>query len=161
MEHGATTHDENSPPGGDRNYLILIPGLLNDTDLWRDQIGELSQIATCCIADITSGTTLTQLANSILAGAPERFALAGFSLGGYVAQEIARIAPNRITRLALLDTSISPDTPERLANRSALNRAAREPGKFHGFGNRLLTTYLDPSHDGTARTRDFRSAKQH
>jgi pimeloyl-ACP methyl ester carboxylesterase len=146
MEQRPFTQIENSSPGKERAHLILIPGLLTDADLWRDQIDELSDIATCCVADITNGTTLTQLANSILADAPERFALAGFSLGGYVAQEVARIAPDRITRLALLDTSISPDTPERLSNRRALNKAAREPGKFHGFGNRLLTTYLDSSH---------------
>jgi pimeloyl-ACP methyl ester carboxylesterase len=126
--------------------LILIPGLLNDAELWRDQIVELSEIATCCVADITKGTTLRELAEGVLEDAPERFALAGFSLGGYVAQEIARIAPSRLTRLALLDTSIHPDTPERLSSRRALNKAAGAPGKFHGFGDRLLTTYLDPSH---------------
>src|SRR5688572_7400525 len=93
--------------------LILIPGLLNDADLWRDQVLGLSGMATCQVADITKGTTLRELAEGVLADALERFALAGFSLGGYVAQEVARIAPERITRLALLDTSIRPDTPER------------------------------------------------
>jgi len=126
--------------------LILIPGLLNDADLWRDQVLGLSGMATCQVADITKGTTLRELAEGVLADAPERFALAGFSLGGYVAQEVARIAPERITRLALLDTSIRPDTPERLADRHALSQAARAPGKFHGFGDRLLASYLDPSH---------------
>lgn len=132
--------------GAGQAPLILIPGLLNDADLWRDQVLSLSGIATCQVADITKGTTLRELAEGVLADAPKRFALAGFSLGGYVAQEVARIAPERITRLALLDTSIRPDTPERLAGRRALSQAARAPGKFHGFGDRLLATYLDPSH---------------
>ena len=80
----------------------------------------------------------------MLAEAPPRFALAGFSLGGYVAQEIIRIAPGRLQRLALLDTSIRADTPERAEMRRTLNEAARKPGRFHGFGERLLQTYLHP-----------------
>lgn len=126
--------------------LILIPGLLNDGDLWRDQIAALSDIADCRVGDITRGTTLRELAEDVLAEAPPRFALAGFSLGGYVAVEIARVAPDRIERLALLDTSIQADTADRMAARRALGKAARAPGRFHGFGDRLLTTYLDPSH---------------
>lgn len=126
--------------------LVLIPGLLNDADLWRDQIADLSELAVCHVADITKGETLRELADSTLAAAPPRFALAGFSLGGYVAQEIMRVAPERVTHLALLDTSIRADTPDRAAVRRALDKAARAPGKFHGFGDRLLNTYLDSSH---------------
>jgi pimeloyl-ACP methyl ester carboxylesterase len=100
----------------------------------------------CQVADITRGETLGELARSVLAQAAPRFSLVGFSLGGYVAQEIARLAPERVMRLALLDTSIHADTPERTAIRRALDKAARLPGKFHGFGDRLLKTYLDPSH---------------
>lgn len=72
--------------------LILIPGLLNDAELWRDQLAALADIADCRVADITQGESLEALALSVLAQAPPRFALAGFSLGGYVAVEIARIA---------------------------------------------------------------------
>jgi pimeloyl-ACP methyl ester carboxylesterase len=142
---------ENLSTGNERAELILIPGLLNDADLWHDQVLGLSEIATCQVADITKGTTLRELAEGVLANAPERFALAGFSLGGYVAQEVTRIAPERIIRLALLDTSIRPDTPERLAGRRALSQAARAPGKFHGFGDRLFVTYLDASHVAVER----------
>jgi pimeloyl-ACP methyl ester carboxylesterase len=131
---------------GDFTQLILISGLLNDADLWRDTISELSDVATCHVVDITQGETLGELARSVLAEAAPRFSLVGFSLGGYVAQEIARLAPERIIRLALLDTSFRADTPERTAIRRALDKAARLPGKFHGFGERLLKTYLDPSH---------------
>jgi pimeloyl-ACP methyl ester carboxylesterase len=132
-------------PRGEKSALVLIPGLLNDADLWRDQIANMSSVATCHVADITNSKTLREAAESVLAEAPPVFALAGFSLGGYVAQEIVRIARERISHLALLDTSIRPDTPERAATRRALDRAARAPGKFHGFGDRLLATYLDPS----------------
>lgn len=126
--------------------LILIPGLLNDAELWRDQVDALSDVADCQVADITGETSLEAMARSVLADAPERFALAGFSLGGFVAIEIARIAPERIDRLALLDTSINADSPSRAVSRSALNDVAKAPGKFHGFGHGLLKAYLAPDH---------------
>lgn len=121
---------------------------MNDRDLWRDQLAPLSEIAQVQVADITTGETLEDLAHAILDGAAERFSIAGFSLGGYVAQEVARLAPERIERLALLDTSIHPDTPERAATRRMLDKIARLPGKFHGFGEKLLSTYLSPGHLG-------------
>lgn len=126
--------------------LILIPGLLNDAELWRDQVDALSDVADCQVADITADASLEAMAHNVLAKAPARFALAGFSLGGFVAIEIARMAPERIDRLALLDTSIKADSPSRAASRSALNEVARSPGKFHGFGHGLLKAYLAPKH---------------
>lgn len=122
--------------------LILIPGLLNDAELWRDQITGLRDEAECRVADITKGGDLETLASRVLENAPERFALAGFSLGGYVAVEMARQAPERIQRLALLDTAIVADSSERARNRRLLEEAASGPGRFHGFGNQLLRSYL-------------------
>lgn len=124
--------------------LILIPGLLNDAELWRDQITGLADIARPIVADITAAETLAALAEGVLALAEDRFALAGFSLGGIVAQEILRVAPDRVTHLALLDTTMLPDGPDRAAERQRLIALARNPGKFHGFGEKLLETYLAP-----------------
>jgi pimeloyl-ACP methyl ester carboxylesterase len=126
--------------------LILLPGLLNDAELWRDQISDLSDVVRCHVPDLTQGETLRALAETVLADAEPTFALAGFSMGGYVAQEIARIAPERIERLALLDTSIRVDTPDRAARRKALNDAARRPGEFIGISEAILKSYVDPSH---------------
>lgn len=126
--------------------LVLIPGTLNDADLWRDQIAGLRDVAACRVADITGGESLRALADAVLAEAPDRFALAGFSLGGQVAQEIIRVAPGRVERLALLDTSIEGDSPLRIAQRAALQKSARGPGRFQGFSDRVLVDYLDPSH---------------
>ncbi|WP_348670974.1 alpha/beta fold hydrolase [uncultured Paracoccus sp.] len=124
--------------------LILIPGLLNDADLWRDQVAGLSDVARPVVADITRGETLAELAAQVLSLADDRFAMAGFSLGGIVAQDIMRITPGRVTHLALLDTTMLADRPDRAAERQRLIALARSPGKFHGFGEKLLETYLAP-----------------
>ena len=124
--------------------LILIPGLLNDAELFRDQLTGLADVARPVVADITRGQTLAELARDVLALAEDRFALAGFSLGGIVAQEIMRIAPGRVSHLALMDTTMLPDGPDRAAERQRLVALARNPGKFHGFGEKLLETYLAP-----------------
>lgn len=125
--------------------LLLLPGLLNDAALWRDQISGLADVARCHVPDLTQGETLRELAETVLAEAEPTFALAGFSMGGYVAQEIARIAPERIERLALLDTSIRVDAPDRAARRRALTEAARKPGDFIGISHTILKSYVDAS----------------
>ncbi len=125
--------------------LLLLPGLLNDAELWRAQIADLSGIADCIVGDQTRGTTLQAVAADVLAQAPPRFALAGFSLGGFVAQQILRVAPQRVGRLALIGTSIHADSPQRAAQRRAQQASVRLPGTFHGFGDRLLRSYIDAS----------------
>ncbi|HEV2547374.1 MAG TPA: alpha/beta fold hydrolase [Stellaceae bacterium] len=123
--------------------LILLPGLLCDEALWAPQIAALSDLATCAVADLTRDDALGAMARRVLAEAPARFALAGLSMGGYVAQEIMRQAPERVTRLALLDTSARADTPERLAWRRGFIELAHK-GEFHGITPRLLPIYLHP-----------------
>ena len=129
----------------DLPQLILLPGLLNDAELWRDQIAGLFDVARCWVPDLTQGETIHALATSVLEQAEPTFALAGFSMGGYVAQEIARLAPQRIERLALLDTAIRVDTPERAAQRRALNKAAAKGGTFLGIGQAIMKSYIDAS----------------
>lgn len=128
--------------------LLLLPGLLNDAELWRDQVTGLADVARCRVADLTRGESLRDLAEQVLASAEPTFALAGFSMGGYVAQEIARIAPERIERLALIDTAIRADTPERAAQRRAVNAAASRDGAFLGVADRLMASYVDASRLG-------------
>src|SRR3954471_1435822 len=80
-----------------RPELILLPGLMCDADLWRDVIAGLAGEADCRGPDLSRGETLAELARSVLDEAAPTFALAAFSFGGYVAQEIARQAPGRRT----------------------------------------------------------------
>jgi pimeloyl-ACP methyl ester carboxylesterase len=107
--------------------LVLVPGLLCTAALWAPQIAALSDIAECTVANHRRHRTMKGIARSILAAAPKRFALAGLSMGGYIAYEIVRQAPDRVQRLALLDTGSRADTPERTASRrDLLANAARE-----------------------------------
>ncbi|WP_420479302.1 alpha/beta fold hydrolase [Brevundimonas sp. FT23028] len=126
--------------------LILIPGLLNDSDLWRDQVTALSDRFDLRVADITRGETMEALVDGVFALSDGPVSVAGFSLGGYVAQAMLMRHPERIERLALLDTAFRPDTPERAAERAHLTRLATASGKFLGIGDRLLGSYLAPDH---------------
>ena len=92
--------------------LILIPGRLNDDGLWRHQTEALSDVCRPVVADVTRGRSFAELAASVLSMAEDQFALAGFSFGGIVAMDMVRQAPDRISRLALLDTTMMPDTED-------------------------------------------------
>ena len=123
--------------------VILLPGLLCDSALWQFQLTALEEFATPIVADLGGAVSIAALARSVLASAPPRFALAGLSMGGYVAFEIWRQAPERVTRLALLDTSARPDTDEMRARRQDLIQLA-ELGRFKGVTPRLLPLLLHP-----------------
>lgn len=88
--------------------LMLVPGSLCDERVWRNQVRDLADIARITIPHLHGHDSLGAMAEAALAGAPERFALAGFSMGGRVALEMVRRAPERITRLALVDSSVHP-----------------------------------------------------
>jgi pimeloyl-ACP methyl ester carboxylesterase len=99
--------------------VVLVPGLLCSARLYAAQIPALWPCGPVMVADHTRDDTITAIARRILAAAPPRFALAGLSMGGYISFEILRQAPDRVLKLALLDTSARADTPEALAARSA------------------------------------------
>lgn len=123
--------------------LLLLPGLLCDEALWAHQVHFLSDIADSTVVDLTRDDSVVAMASRALGGAPDRFALAGLSMGGYVALEIMRQAPDRVTRLALLDTSARPDTPEQTARRRGLMELARK-GRFKGVTPRLMPLLIHP-----------------
>jgi pimeloyl-ACP methyl ester carboxylesterase len=87
------------------------------------------------------------MASRVLASAPPRFTLGGLSMGGYVAMEIMRQAPDRVEKLILADTSARPDTAEQAQRRQGLIELARK-GRFKGVTPRLLPSLLAPSHLG-------------
>lgn len=125
-------------------HLLLLPGLLNDDRLWQHQISALSDMAHTLVADLTKAESITSLATAALTQIPtERFALAGLSMGGYVALEIMRQAPERVLALALLDTSARPDTAEATEGRKKLMQLAGTD--FQAVIDSLLPKLVHPS----------------
>jgi len=141
---GAKRSDD---PGAanERPGLVLLPGLLNDSDLWAQQIADLDHLADIRVPDTSSHHAIPELARAILAEAPARFSLAGLSMGGYVAFEILRQAPERVTRLALVNTSARPDTEAATSRRRGLIELAQK-GEFKGVTPQLLPSLLSQRH---------------
>ncbi len=125
--------------------LALCPGLLLDERLWQHAIPALDDLADCRVADFSTQDSGRAMAESVLAMMPERFALCGLSMGGYVALEVMRLAPERVTRLALLDTRARLDTAEEAARRRGLIELAQK-GRFKGVTPKLLPILLHPDH---------------
>ncbi len=125
--------------------LLFLPGLLCDARLFRDQVEALSPRIRCVVADLTHDDRLGAMADRALALLPDAApaAVCGLSMGGYVAFEMLRRAPQRVSRLALMDTSARPDTPEQLRRRRAL-LSLSESGMFRGVTPRLLPQLLHP-----------------
>jgi pimeloyl-ACP methyl ester carboxylesterase len=91
-----------------RPTLVLVPGLLCDAAVWEAQRTALAPRADIVVADHGSLDTLAAMAARVLESVPGRFALAGHSMGGRVAFEVLRQAPQRVAGLALLDTACRP-----------------------------------------------------
>jgi pimeloyl-ACP methyl ester carboxylesterase len=125
--------------------LILLPGQLCDDALWESQRQALNDIVEIRVGDLTRDDNVGAMAERILAEAPPRFAVCGLSLGGYVAFEIIRRVPNRVTHLGLMNTSARADAVEQSEKRERSLRAARI-GAFKGVTPRFLPTILHPDH---------------
>jgi pimeloyl-ACP methyl ester carboxylesterase len=114
-------------------HLLFLPGLACDADVWVHQSKFLSGRTTVRVADYGGSDSIVQMAEVALAGAPDRLAVAGHSMGGRVAFEIMRIAPGRVAGLALLDTAYrgfpgGEEGEREIARRSELVRLARTKG---------------------------------
>ena len=123
--------------------LLLLSGLLCDGALWQHQMRFLEGIAACHVADTAQHDNVEIIARDVLQKAPTQFALAGLSMGGYVAFEIMRQAPERVLKLCLIDTSSRPDTDEQREKRRLLLIMAQR-GQFKGVTPRLLPMLIHP-----------------
>lgn len=127
-----------------RQPLVLLPGLLLTEDFWREQVARLSEVAQCILpTSHFHQDNFSDMARLVLAEAPESFALCGLSMGGYIAQEIMRQAPQRVTRICLMDTSARADTPEQTERRRGLIHLS-QIGRFKGITPQLLPLLLHP-----------------
>lgn len=125
-------------------HLILLPGLLCDDALWRHQIAALGGSCEITVMDLTEPTSMGEMAEQVLDEAPISFALAGLSMGGYVAQQIMRAAPDRVERLALVNTNARSDNEAQRKIRTGLIEMA-DLGKFKGVTPRMLPQLIHPS----------------
>lgn len=137
--------------------LLLLPGLICDERLWRDVIAGLD--ARSVVADLTQDDSIGAMAQRALAAAPARFALAGLSMGGYVAFEIMRQAPERVTHLALFDTSARADDDARKETRRKGIEMVGQ-GKFIGVSRGLLGSLVAPQHMGTPVAGDVQAMSE-
>jgi pimeloyl-ACP methyl ester carboxylesterase len=124
--------------------VVLVPGLNCSPRLYEPQLAALWRFGPVTVADHTRDDTMGAIARRILDTAPSRFALAGLSMGGYIAFEIVRQAAQRVARLALLDTGPTDDPPERQAKRRT-DIAAAEAGRFGEVIDAQFPLYVHPS----------------
>ena len=128
--------------------LLLLPGLLNGASLFEHQANALANVVGITIADLTGSDSIAALAADAVAQAPDGpFVLGGMSMGGYVAFEIMRQAPQRVRALALLSTSARPDTPDATAAREELIELAATD--FPAVIEKLLARMAHPEHANT------------
>tara|TARA_R110002072_G_scaffold4170_2_gene29299 strand:- start:1811 stop:2521 length:711 start_codon:yes stop_codon:yes gene_type:complete len=125
--------------------LVLLPGMMCDARLFGPQIAELSADTAVMVAPITQGERIEEIASSLLDLLPKRFALAGLSMGGIVAMELLRRAPDRITRIALMDTNPLAETPVIAANREPQIVKVRSGRMLEVMRDEMKPNYLAPS----------------
>lgn len=124
--------------------LVLVPGLSCDAALYAPQWPALANGRSILVADHARDDTLSGVVRRLLEAAPPRFALCGLSMGGYVAFQVLREAPERVTRLALLDTSAKPATPATNGPREQMIALARK-GAFDNVTTLLWQKLVAPA----------------
>ena len=124
--------------------LILVPGLLCTEELWRDQIQALSDVADMTVPRHDQHKSIEEIATEILKSAPKEFTLAGLSMGGYIALEIVLRAPERVSKLALIDTRADEDSPKDKKRRQDFIRLVERGTTFKGVTESLLPMLIHP-----------------
>lgn len=134
--------------------ILLVPGLVSSPRIYHPIIPALWKLGPVTVANHIRDDNMGAIARRILSEAPPRFALAGHSMGGYVAFEIMRQAPERVAKLALINTQARPDTAEATARRQGLmSRAGR--GEYRAVLDELFPGLVHPSRQGDAYLRQL------
>jgi len=137
--------------------LLLISGFMADAALWDAMADDLASFGPVETADLSRGEDIETMAAAILSDAPERFVAVGFSMGGYVAREMARTAPERVTALILIATSARGDTDEMIRQRRSTLKTP--PKAFKGLSRTAIASSLHPDRSDdpvmVARVRDM------
>ena len=125
-----------------RPTLVLLPGSLCDGRMFGPQIAALDRLVSITVGRVDADDTIAGMAARLIAAAPPTFALAGLSLGGIVAMEVIQQVPERVERLALIDTNPHAETPGRQARRESQIAQAREEGVPSLFEREIFPYYL-------------------
>jgi pimeloyl-ACP methyl ester carboxylesterase len=134
--------------------ILLVPGLASSPRIYAPVIPALWRFGPVTVANHIRDDNMGAIARRILAEAPPRFALAGHSMGGYIAFEIMRQAPDRVAKLALINTQARPDTSEATARRRGQMARARS-GEFHAVLDELFAGFVHPSRRGDGALRQL------
>ncbi|MCX7559181.1 alpha/beta fold hydrolase [Sulfitobacter sp. F26204] len=124
--------------------LVLLPDMMCDARVFGPQIAELSSDMAVMVAPITQGERIEEIASSLLDLLPARFALAGLAMGGVVAMELLRRAPDRVSRIALMDTNPLAETPAIAANREPQIVKVRSGRLLEVMRDEMKPQYLAP-----------------
>lgn len=124
--------------------LVLLPGMMCDARLFGPQIADFSADTAVMVAPITQGDRIEEIASGLLDLMPRRFALAGAGLGGVVAMEILRRAPDRISRIALMGANPLAETPQFAAAREPQIVKVRSGKLREVMRDEINTTFLAP-----------------
>lgn len=108
-----------------REPLVLIPGLMADARMFLPQMVQLGADRAMMVALATTGETVEQMSEAILPSLPQKFALLGHGLGGDIALDLIRRAPDRVSRVILMATDPLSEPPQAAAAREARMVAAR------------------------------------
>ena len=142
---GAPSMDNTMP-------ILLVPGLVSSPRIFAPVIPALWRYGPVTVANHIRDDNMAVIARRILAEAPPRFALAGHSMGGYIAFEIMRQAPERVAKLALINTQARPDMPE-ISERRRGQIARAKAGEFHAILDELFPLFVHPSRRDNADLR--------
>lgn len=123
--------------------IVLVPGFMADETLWADMDMALREVGRPINVALTDGDTIQEMATHILNSAPPRFILIGFSLGGYIARQMLRIAPERVITLILIASSLRPDTVEQRRRKISAVQAMSS-ASFGGLSKAAVKLSLHP-----------------
>ena len=123
--------------------LVLVPGMMCDARLWTTQLTVMSYERPVTVVPIWNGDRIEEIASAMLSALPAKFALCGHGMGGVVALELIRRAPERVIRLALIGTNPLSDTPQ-----EAADREPRMIGAKSGRFETMLENEILPRHVG-------------
>jgi pimeloyl-ACP methyl ester carboxylesterase len=134
---------ESDDQGGKVMSMLLVPGFMLDADLWRDVLPVLAEFGPFVNSDLSKDSSIQDMARSALAEAPKRFILVGFSMGGYVAREIVRQSPDRVSALILVATSARGDTELQRQRKAAVAEQTNSIA-FKGLSSSAVASSLHP-----------------